>query len=146
MPERHTGDRHAAPAPPPPREGRGSASFLDLDIGEDAESLSAPLVGELDRRNPGAMELIRSSFTPKHGRPLSAVLAELHRTIPQVISKRLDYSMSKRVLTAMLEDVVDEVQVNVERKWARKMSRHKVVADALSVFSYGSESANGLKK
>ena len=111
------------------------ASFTMADECIGGAPSPPPAENELDRRNPGAMDLVRRSFQPKDGRPVSAWLRELHQTIPQVISKRLDYSMSKRVLTAMLEDVVDEVQTHVERKYARKMRRHLVASEGLSVFS-----------
>ena len=49
--------------------------------------------------------------------------------IPSLISMRLDYSMSKRVLAAMLADVVDQVQVmqqERERKRATAAGHERV--------------------
>ena len=40
---------------------------------------------------------------------------KIKHAIANVISRRVDFSMSKRVLTAMLEDVVEAVQGERER-------------------------------
>jgi hypothetical protein len=54
--------------------------------------------------------------------------------VPNVISRRVDFSMSQRVLTAMCDDIVDDVQKHVEAKHKRKVRRSKVRTEALARF------------
>jgi hypothetical protein len=81
----------------------GTAASYDF---VDAQQLLSNLAEELDQRNPGATQLLEQHY--EHG--IASAQLKLQATVPSLISSRVDYSMSKRVLDAMLEDVVGEVK------------------------------------
>lgn len=86
----------------------------------DANQLLGDLAAELDRRNPGAAEQVRK-FYPD----MREAGVKLSTTLPSLISKRVDYSMSKRVLDAMLLDVLDEVNSQAAIKQSQRMLQIK---------------------
>jgi len=85
----------------------GLAKAISYDFTE-AQQLLDNFEEEIDRQNPGAMEEIRENYNGHS--PLGEVLARMKTELPRIISKRVDYSMSRRVLNAMLEDVLDAIK------------------------------------
>jgi hypothetical protein len=63
----------------------------------DASRLLGNLERELEVRSPGAVKLLRQHY----GNNLEEASRKLRDRMPNLISKRVDYSMSQRVLNAM---------------------------------------------
>ena len=79
----------------------------EYDFGA-ARQLLGNFKEELEKLNPGAYEQIEKNWVGQAS--LDEIMQKLMTVIPNCISVRVDYSMSKRVLNAMLEDVVETVE------------------------------------
>jgi len=79
----------------------------EYDFASARQLLANPQV-EIERRNPGSYAQIEQNWNGSQ--PLDEILPKMLTMIPNCISTRVDYSMSKRVLHAMMEDVVETVE------------------------------------
>ena len=89
------------------------------------------------------MASIKSSYQGRT--PLPEILARMKDELPKIISKRLDYSMSRRVLAAMIDDVIDAVKTHsiarlnqrLEARWEaprREAAARAIVKTAKAAF------------
>jgi hypothetical protein len=88
----------------------------------DAKAFLEDFENELERRSPGAYAEIVRNWTG--ATPLGEMLGRLRSELPKLISVRVDYSMSSRVLKAMLDDVVETVEGASRRRHREMMHAH----------------------
>lgn len=109
----------------------GNSKEIAYDYAE-AQRMFDNWEDEVEMRNPGVMVEVRKNYRGKMS--LEKALERLRTEIPAIISKRVDYSMSKRVLTAMLDDVAEAVQLQgAKRLRVRMLASHQCSAQRATV-------------
>ena len=99
----------------------GLAKEISYDFGK-AAAMFRNFEVEVDRINPGAYEAARKAFEKgKTNQKFETVMARLTHDIPHIMSKRVDYSMSRRVLHAMLADVTDAVVAEGKQRHSKRL-------------------------